>query len=272
MAEFTEKNYAKFFGENLLVDVMSLDTDLAEEIRLRAETNQIIESFDSQASLDLDEVLDLDEEEIKGIYEGKKTSDDDRYSDAVHADSTPTHYAAWKYHKKAVANADEAGETESSRLHNIAAGRHYYAYSSGKGKRKKGYSFNTNDARTATLNTLMHDSKHGLLHGKPSTRKIYENEDINELWGVYGKGNAAAAMMGHAKNAGYKLKSRNRQSAQFEHPKTGHTITVHRENQNGPASWHHSPIKTNTPGAGTGTTGSGAEELRNHIQTVQRGY
>jgi hypothetical protein len=74
MAEFTEKNYSKFFGKSLLRDVLTLDPDLVEEIKARSETNQVVESFDTAAALALDEVLGLDENEINALYEKAEES------------------------------------------------------------------------------------------------------------------------------------------------------------------------------------------------------
>ena len=69
MAELTEKNYAKFFGTNLLKDVLQLDTELTEEFRQKHDIRQTVESFDTKASLALDESLDLDADEIDALYE-----------------------------------------------------------------------------------------------------------------------------------------------------------------------------------------------------------
>ena len=69
MADFTEKNYAKFFGKNLFTDILEIDPELTAELKAKLQTKQVVESFDSELALILDEVLELDAAEINMIYE-----------------------------------------------------------------------------------------------------------------------------------------------------------------------------------------------------------
>ena len=68
MAQLTEKKYANFFGKALAGEVLRLDEELIEAATNRVTNNQILDSFDTQASFMLDEELGLTEEEIEALY------------------------------------------------------------------------------------------------------------------------------------------------------------------------------------------------------------
>lgn len=71
MAELTEKKYAEYFGKNLFRDVLTEDKELHDELKSKALSKQVAESFDTRAALMMDEVLELDENEIvEGSFSG----------------------------------------------------------------------------------------------------------------------------------------------------------------------------------------------------------
>ena len=64
MAELTEQKYAEYFGKNLLRDVLKEDKDLFDELKSKALTKKVAESFDTRAALLMDEVLEIEADEI----------------------------------------------------------------------------------------------------------------------------------------------------------------------------------------------------------------